>query len=148
MVTYVNIKDGTLVMFWPITWQEPNHLTERRWARLTPEMRAAPLHYSFPMKKQAVYFLAYFFASALLQSQLSHAWKTLGLSQHVMCLRAGGSHFWCKLQPGERGTEQFQEVHPSNSLAPVSLLLCKPTKQTTSLLVLPSLQSKMWIKKE
>ena len=61
MVTYVGIKDGTLVMFWPITWQEPNHLTERRWARLTPEMRAAPLHYSFPMKKQAICLFSFLF---------------------------------------------------------------------------------------
>ena len=78
-------------------------MTERRWAGLTPERRAAPLHYSFPMTKQGIcLFSCLFFAIALLQSQLSLAWKTLGLSQHMMCLRAGGYHFWCKLQPGDR----------------------------------------------
>ena len=57
---------------------------------------------------------SYFFVSALLQSQLAQAWKTLGLSQHIMCFRAGGSHFWYKPNRDTGGTEQFQDrVHPN-----------------------------------
>ena len=89
METYVNIKDCRLVMFWPITWQEPNHLTERRWAGLKPEMRAAPLgHYSFPMKKRAIcLFSCLIFASALLQT----SWHRLG--RHLAC-----HNMWCALE--------------------------------------------------
>ena len=58
----------------------------------------------------SVYFLDFFCECQ--ESQLTQAWKTLGLSQHMMCFRAGGSHFWCKPSWDIGGTEQFQDgVH-------------------------------------